>query len=238
MKVLVTGATRGIGAAIARWFKEQGAEVIGTGRTRLPDAPLWLNQYVRCDQGNMGHVEQFCEGYLSVIGRLDALVLNAGTNVNNPVWKIRPADVTTLMNVNLLSPLYIAQATCRLMMHQHDGGRIVVIGSIWAGTGKGKRVVYSMTKAGLGGMVRSLAADMSPHGVLVNMVSPGFTRTTLTDATVSAQEQSKIVRTIPLRRFAEPADIAELVGWLCSPANTYVTGQNFTIDGGFHNVRP
>jgi 3-oxoacyl-[acyl-carrier protein] reductase len=109
----------------------------------------------------------------------------------------------------------------------------VNVASIWSVITKPGRALYTAAKAGLAGLTRTLAVELAPHGVLVNALSPGFTRTELTASTLAPEEIAALSAQVPARRFAEPAEIAQVALFLASPANTYLTGQNIIVDGGF-----
>lgn len=136
------------------------------------------------------------------------------------------------LQVNLTAPMRLAR-TLAPRMAERAYGRIVSISSIWSVVSKGGRLAYSMSKSGLSGMTRTLAVELAPFNVLVNAVAPGFVNTELTKQNNTEQDLAVIRNMIPMRRLAEPEEIAEIVSFLCSGKNTYITGQTILIDGGF-----
>ena len=237
--VVVTGATRGIGAAIAEEFWSQGAAVIITGThqekiDRLNRQGNERKSYVQADFLSPESLRTFCD-YIASLGRLDVCVNNAGINVVKPADQVSPDDFERVTVVNYRAPYLIAQAAARAMRKRHSG-RIINIGSMWSVITKQGRSPYAAAKAGLAGMTRALATDWAADGILVNCVSPGFVLTDLTRRTLTTQERELLVKQVPLGRFAEPAEIARWVAFLGSEQNTYLTGQNIVVDGGFTNV--
>lgn len=234
--VLVTGGTRGIGAAIVQEFLRAGAEVIATG-TNTAARPASAEQrlrYVDADFGDPASLRDFCT-FVEKLPRLDVCVNNAGINIIKPLHDVTETDFDRLTAIDYRAPYLISQAAARVMQRAHRGW-IVNIASIWSVITKKGRSSYSAAKAGLAGMTRGLAVDLAASGILVNCVSPGFVLTDLTRQSLSAEEAAALAAQVPLGRMAEPAEIARLVAFLGSPLNTYVTGQNIVADGGFTHV--
>jgi 3-oxoacyl-[acyl-carrier protein] reductase len=242
--VLVTGATRGIGAAIADAFADAGAKRLLLTGTR-PDQIAELNrryrdagsvsrEYIEADFSKREAVAAFTE-QLAEYGRIDVCVNNAGINRINPIDRIETGDLDDILDINLRAPFLICRAVSRLM-REAGYGRIINIASIWSVITKPGRSVYTATKTGLAGMTKTLAADLAPAGVLVNAVSPGFIMTELTASTLSEEEQAALAGEVPLGRFGQPEEIAKVVLFLASDCNTYITGQNIVADGGFVSV--
>lgn len=236
--VLITGGTRGIGAAMAQAFEQAGARLILTGSHA--DQVERLNQelpqgsrrtYVAADFSQDASLQEFLE-YVAGLERLDVCVNNAGINRLGPIWELPARDYLDIQRVNLEAPFLISRQACRLMRRQNCG-RIVNIASIWSVITKPGRVSYTTTKAGLAGMTRTLAVDMAPHNILVNTVSPGFVETDLTKSTNTPQEIEAMAAQVPAGRLAQPQEIARVVLFLASDLNTYLTGQNLVVDGGF-----
>ena len=236
--IVVTGGTRGIGAQIVKMFASEGANVICTGRdeidlmARRKNAPDNV-KYIQLDLEDEESVSSFNK-YISGLSSLDVLVNNAGINKIDRVENISMADFKSVMEVNVNGPFYISKMACKLMMEK--GGHVVNIASIWSNITKEGRASYSTSKAALVGLTRSLAVDFAGCNVLVNAVSPGFTATDLTSDSLTTNEIINLESQIPCNRMAEPKEIAELVLFLTSSKNTYITGQNFVIDGGFSIV--
>jgi NAD(P)-dependent dehydrogenase (short-subunit alcohol dehydrogenase family) len=236
--VVVTGGTRGIGKAIAEVFLADGAEVIATGtspddvaaRNAAADRPSGL-RFDHVDLGDAGSTEAFC-GRLRALPRVDVLVNNAGINQIVPIAGIRDADFDRLLRIDLQAPLFLTQAVAA-GMQERTYGRVVNIASIWSILTKPGRAMYTSAKAGLAGLTRTMAAEFGAAQVLVNTVSPGFTRTDLTASTLGPDEMERLAAQVPMRRFAEPVEIARVVRFLAGPENTYLTGQNIVVDGGF-----
>ena len=241
--VLITGATRGIGASIARDFGHLGATLILTGTK--PDHIESLNltnkkignisvRYCHLDFLDEKSVFTFIND-IEREHRIDICINNAGINRLNPIDKVLIEDLDALLSVNLRGPFMISRTVSR-KMKQANYGRIVNIASIWSVITKPQRSVYTTTKFGIVGMTKSLAVDLGPFNILVNSVSPGFVSTELTASTLSPLEQESLANQIPIKRFAQPDEISKLVLFLASDLNTYITGQNIIIDGGFTNV--
>lgn len=237
--VVITGGTRGIGAAVAHDLELAGAELILTGtdprmiaeRNRDSAEHGRRVRYLQADFGNAGSLESFLRE-LHRIPRIDVCINNAGINKIDPIYDLTPADYERITQVNLRAPALICATVCA-QMKTAGYGRIVNIASIWSTATKGGRSLYSMTKAGLVGLTRTVAVDMAPYNVLANAVSPGFTRTELTDSTLSPADAEALKGQIPLRRFAEPAEMSKVIMFLASELNSYLTGQNIVVDGGF-----
>ena len=241
--VLVTGATRGIGRAIADAFQETNANLILTGTK--PDEIEKLNRenqaaglsnvrYQQVDFSDPKSLESFL-GDLEKEDRIDVCVNNAGINRLNPIDEILTEDLDALLDVNLRAPFLVCRAVTKLMKAANYG-RIVNIASIWSVITKPDRSIYTATKFGLAGMTKTLAAELGPSNILVNAVSPGFVETDMTASAFSAEEIRDLSAQVPLKRFAQPEEIAKVVLFLSSDQNTYLTGQNVVVDGGFVSV--
>jgi 3-oxoacyl-[acyl-carrier protein] reductase len=237
---LVTGATRGIGKAVAKSLYDAGARLILTGTDKQKIEIL--NEQLKPNEIDRIHylavdfsIEESTAHFLSELGkeqRIDVCINNAGTNRIDYIHETDPDNYELLSRVNLKAPFLITRHVSR-SMKQFRYGRIVNIASIWSVITKPKRSVYSTTKFGLLGMTKAAAVELADHNVLVNAVSPGFTMTELTASTLSEQEIKELCNQVPAGRFADPEEIAKTVLFLASGLNTYLTGQNIVIDGGF-----
>ena len=216
LTALVTGASRGIGAAIAKKMVLEGLTVIAPSRADL-------------DLRSGSSIESF----LGALTRpIDILVNNAGVNMLSSISEASDSVIQETLQVNLVAPLQLIRCVANQMMARRFG-RIVNISSIWSIVSQKRRLTYSASKAGLNGMTRALAVELAPYNILINAVAPGYVNTELTRQNNSEQDIHAIKETIPLRRLAEPSEIAETVFFLCSERNTYITGQVITVDGGF-----
>lgn len=233
-KVLVTGASRGIGHAIARAFRAEGARVIGTrtgeGNENEEDV---CHEMIAADFADIGQLKA-CADYVRH-AELDVLVNNAGINRIAPFVEIDPGDFLLIQQVNVFAPFLLCQAVIPAMARK-GWGRIVNISSIWGKIGKAYRASYGASKFGLDGMTLALASEHSADGILANCVAPGFIDTELTRRVLGAEGMQSLVSGVPIHRLGQAEEVARLVLWLASEENTYLTGQNIAIDGGFSRV--
>lgn len=214
---LITGGSRGIGKAIADKLRSLGANVIATSTKDV-------------DFTDKESTDKFIE-YLDDL-KIDVLINNAGICINNYIDEIPYEEFDKVLKVNLYAPFLVTQAVCK-NMKTRKYGRIVNISSI-KGTGTSeRRSSYTTSKSGLNGLTRTVAMDLAPYGVLVNTISPGFTNTELTDRMLTKEDKDKLIERIPLNRFAEVEDIANTVAFFASSMNTFVTGQDIIVDGGY-----
>lgn len=225
--ILVTGGTRGIGKAIAEEFLLQGATVTITGTSK--DYKGELN-YRALDLLDENSVNEFLAWLSSQT--IDVLINNAGINKVLTNTDTDNTDFENLINVNLRGPYILCREVSRTMKNK-GYGRIVNISSIWSSITRPKRSLYSASKSGLVGLTKTLAVELAKYDVLVNCVAPGFTMTELTKNTNTKEELENLAKAIPIERLAKPNEIANLVVFLSSDKNTYLTGQNIIIDGGY-----
>ena len=182
------------------------------------------------DLGNPESVEKYINENKNE--DFDIIVNNAGINDLNSITDITDEELVNMMNINLVSPIRLLRGFTE-NMKKNNYGRIVNIGSIWATVSKAGRCVYSATKNGIHGVTNTLAIELAPFNILVNTVCPGFTLTELTYKNNSSSQIETINNNIPMGRMAQPREIAEVVYFLCSEKNTYLTGQKIMVDGGY-----
>ncbi len=173
----------------------------------------------------------FCKELLG-IQNLRACVNNAGINIIKAQPDVTAEDYAAIDQVDLAGPYFISRAAA-MRMSELGGGRIVNISSIWSVVSKEQRTLYTTMKTALLGLTRAMAVEWAASNVLVNSVSPGFVNTELTARSLTPDQKRDMAALVPLRRFAEPEEIARVVVFLCGTENSYMTGQNIVVDGGF-----
>jgi len=237
---LITGGTRGIGKSIVELFMNAGANVLVTGTKK--DEIERLNKNKNSDRIHYFYldlsIEESVNDFINKIlpnHNINILINNAGINKIDLNINTTNDDYDLLNNVNLKGP-YILSREVSKIMKENGFGRIVNITSIWSVISRPGRTLYSLTKWGIVGLTKTLSTELADENILVNSVAPGFTKTELTDSTNTLEELSTIKSHIPIKRFADPIEIANLVLFLSSDLNTYITGQNIVIDGGYTNV--
>ncbi|OAB55094.1 beta-ketoacyl-ACP reductase [Phormidium willei BDU 130791] len=232
---LVTGATGGIGAAIARALHAQGASVAlsGTRAEVLESLAGELGERVAVTPCNLSDAEATAAlpGQAeAALGGLDIVVNNAGLTRDNLAMRMKDEDWQTVLDVNLTAAFRLSRAALRGMMKRR-WGRIVNITSVVGVTGNPGQTNYAASKAGLIGMSKSLAAEVATRGITVNCVAPGFIGTAMTDV-LSDEQKQRILAAVPTGALGRPEDIAAAVVYLASAEGGYVTGQTLHVNGG------
>ena len=234
-RALVTGASGGIGAAVARALHGAGADVALSG-TR--EAPL---QALAGELGNRAHVvpanlsdpaavEQLAKDAQAALGGFDILVNNAGITRDQLLMRLSDEDWQAVLDVNLTAAMRLCRAAMRPMMKAR-WGRIVNITSVVGATGNPGQTNYAAAKAGLVGFSKSLAAEVASRGITVNAVAPGFIATPMTDK-LSDDQKAQLTTRIPAGRLGTPEDVAAAVLYLAAPGAGYVTGATLHVNGG------
>lgn len=234
---LVTGASRGIGAAIALELARKGVKVTGTATTDEGAAKISANlaAYAGCagatlDVNNGVAADALVESLVKTHGALHILVNNAGITRDSLAMRLKDDDWDAVLDTNLKAVFRMSRAVMRPMMKQRYG-RIVSITSVVGSSGNAGQANYAAAKAGVAGMTRALARELGSRHVTVNCVAPGFIETDMTSSLPEAQQQA-LLSQIPLGHLGKPADIAHAVAYLASPQAGYVTGQEWHINGG------
>ncbi|MBZ4038708.1 3-oxoacyl-ACP reductase FabG [Novilysobacter selenitireducens] len=235
---LVTGASRGIGAAIADELAAQGATVIGTatseaGAKAIGDRLAGQGGHGRVlDVADPASVDALIDGIASDIGPVSILVNNAGITRDNLLMRMKDEDWQAILDTNLTSVYRTSKAVMRAMMKARRG-RIINIASVIGVTGNAGQANYAAAKAGIIGFSKSMAREIGSRGITVNVVAPGFIDT---DMTRSLPEDAKkgMLDQIALGRLGEPADIARAVAFLAGPSAAYITGETLHVNGGMY----
>lgn len=238
---LVTGASRGIGRAIAVELARHGSDVAIVARTEgaLAETAALIASArpgaevlpLAIDVTDPAAVEGAVAATLKRFGRIDSVVGNAGQAVDALIMRTKPETVDRMLDVNLKSAFYLCSAVARPMLKQRSGS-IVLISSIVGISGNAGQAAYAASKAGLIALAKSVAKELGSRNVRVNAVAPGLIETAMTEA-MPAEARDYYLKTIALGRTGTPEDVAGVVTFLCSDAARYVTGQTIVVDGGF-----
>ena len=235
---LVTGASRGIGAAIALELAQRGLKVIGTGTTEESAAKITAalrahdGRGVALDVNDGAAVDALVDAIVKEYGALHVLVNNAGITRDMLAMRMKDADWDAVLDTNLKAVFRLSRAAIKPMMKQRYG-RIISITSVVGAAGNAGQANYAAAKAGVAGMTRALARELGSRNVTVNCVAPGFIETDMTASLPEAQQRA-LLSQIPLGHLGKPADIAHAVAYLASPQAAYVTGQELHVNGGMH----
>lgn len=234
-KALVTGASGGIGSAIAKAFDSCGARVVlsGTNREKLEAVAKELSNnpvILPCNLSDSAAVDALPSQAEEALGGLDILVCNAGVTKDGLAMRMKDEDWQSVIDINLSATFRLNRAVLRGMMKQRSG-RIINVASVVAVKGNPGQANYCASKAGMIGMSKSLAIEVASRGITVNCIAPGFIKTAMTDALTDDQNK-RIMENIPAGRYGMPEDIAASAVYLASDEAAYLTGQTIHINGG------
>ncbi len=237
---LVTGASRGIGQAIAQELGRQGATVIGTATTDKGAAQIsaYLSEVgikgcgYAMNVNDADQTEKVLEDLRKQFGEITILVNNAGITRDNLLARMTDEEWDDVLATNLKSVFRLSRAVLRAMMKARSG-RIISISSVVGSMGNAGQTNYAAAKAGMAGFTRSLAQEVGSRNITVNCVAPGFIDTDMTHA-LGEDQRAKLVEHVPLKRLGKPADIASAVAFLASPSASYVTGVTLHVNGGMY----
>ncbi|CRF28685.1 3-oxoacyl-acyl-carrier protein reductase fabG2 [Mycobacterium tuberculosis] len=238
---LVTGASRGIGRAIALSLAEAGADVAVNYAGSEAAAAETVQQIeamgrkaikVQANVGAVQEVEDMFKHVLETFGRIDILVNNAGITRDNLIMRMKEEEFDQVIETNLKGVFNCLKAASRPMMKQRSG-RIINISSVVGALGNAGQTNYVAAKAGVIGMTKAAAKELASRGITVNCVAPGFIETDMTDK-LSDEMRDQLLQQIPLARLGQPEDIAKVVRFLASEDSSYMTGQTIHVDGGMY----
>ncbi|MBT0723329.1 3-oxoacyl-ACP reductase FabG [Rosenbergiella sp. S61] len=236
---LVTGASRGIGRAVAEKLVAGGATVIGTATS--DNGAEAISAYLG-DKGkglvlnvtDAASIDAVLQQIRSEFGEIDILVNNAGVTRDNLLMRMKDDEWQDILDTNLTSVFRLSKAVLRAMMKKRMG-RIITIGSVVGTMGNAGQVNYAAAKAGLIGFSKSLAREVASRGITVNVVAPGFIETDMTRA-LNEEQRSGILAEVPAARLGEPQEIANAVAFLASDEASYITGETLHVNGGMYMV--
>jgi 3-oxoacyl-[acyl-carrier protein] reductase len=237
-RALVTGGSRGIGAAIVQRLAKDGFHVVAVARgaDKLNEVVAQVKdaggsaEAVACDIADAKALAAAVEKVIDTHNRLDVLVNNAGITKDGLILRMDDEDFDAVVDTNLKSAFVTIRTAARPMMRA-KGGRIINIGSVSGVAGNAGQANYAASKAGLIGLSKSVAKELAGKNITCNVVAPGFISTDMTDA-LNDTIKEKVKEVIPLRRFGQPQEIAGVVSFLAGPDSSYVTGQVIVVDGG------
>ena len=214
--VLLTGASRGIGKAIKHLFLQRGMQV-------------WAPSRQEMDLSDPDSISRYTA---SLTEGVDVLINCAGINELAGVEEMTDEQIEKSIQINLLAQMQLIRWVVPFMKHR-GGGKIVNFASIWCSFSKPRRIIYSVAKAGVKGLTTAAAVELAMDNILVNAVAPGFINTEMTSQNNSPAQIQALTRALPMKRLGQPDEVAELVWFLISDKNTFMTGQTLFIDGGF-----
>ncbi|WP_321909282.1 MULTISPECIES: 2-dehydro-3-deoxy-D-gluconate 5-dehydrogenase KduD [unclassified Paraburkholderia] len=237
---IVTGSNTGLGAGMALALAQAGCDVVGVCRAGPGDTPARVEALgrrfvdVRADLGSIAPVEDIVHAAVEACGRVDILVNNAGVIRRDDALTFGEDDWDAVMDVNLKSVFFLAQAAARQFVAQGSGGKIINIASMLSFQGGIRVASYTASKSGVLGLTRLLANEWAAHGINVNAIAPGYMATANTAALRDdAQRNGEILNRIPAARWGAPDDLAGPVVFLASAASDYVHGHTLAVDGGW-----
>ncbi len=235
-KILVTGATGGIGDSIVKKFLSLDAHVLGTGTNNEKLEALKKNypkiETVKFDISEHEKIDEFIENVFSKLGGLDILINNAGITKDNLSLRMKNDEWQKIIDINLSSTFYLCKSAIKKML-KNKYGRIVNITSIVGHTGNIGQANYSASKAGVVAMSKSLAIEYAKKNISVNCVSPGFIQTKMTE-NISEEMKNTLLSRIPMNKLGTPDDVSNTVAFLCSESSSYITGETIHVNVGMY----
>jgi glucose 1-dehydrogenase len=239
---LVTGAARGIGRGIALCLAEEGAEVVVNDLPQVPELSSVVEEITclgrralafEADVGDRGQVQEMIQSSLTHFGRLDIAVANAAYSVRQATVEARWEDVQRILAVSQLGVFHTCQFAAQHMVARKQGGKIIVIGSIQSELPVPKSAAYNMAKAAINHLVATMAGELAPHHININVINPGWIDTPGERQFTSEEELRRGARRIPWGRLGTPRDIGRCAVFLASEDADYITGARIRIDGGY-----